>query len=70
MLRDAPVKGRIILMPEEDDAGRCYRFTGQAGIERLILATPAANKVVTPGGYSEGWNASLTFCIEGVALAA
>jgi hypothetical protein len=24
----------------------------------------------TPGGYSEGWNASLRFSIEGVALAA
>ncbi len=24
----------------------------------------------TPGGYSEGWNASLAFSIGGVALAA
>lgn len=37
-------------MPEEDDEGRRYRFTGHAGIERLILATPVARKVVTPGG--------------------
>ena len=65
------VENRIIFMPEEDDEGRRYRFTGHAGIERLILATPpVAKKVVTPGGYSEGWNASLTFCIAGVALAA
>jgi hypothetical protein len=26
--------------------------------------------VVTPGGYSESWNASLVFSVEGVALAA
>jgi hypothetical protein len=38
-------------MPEEDDEGRRYRFTGHAGIERLILATPVAKKVVTPAGF-------------------
>jgi hypothetical protein len=50
------VEGRIVLMPEEDDAGRCYRFTGQAGIGRLILATPVAKKVVTPAGFDSLWN--------------
>ena len=46
------VEGRIILMPEEDDTARCCRFTGQAGIGRLILATPVAKKVVTQGVHS------------------
>ncbi len=46
------VEGRIIFMPEEDDEGRRYRFTGYAGMERLILATPVAKEVVTPAGFA------------------
>ena len=38
------MEGRIIFMPEEDDEGRRYRFTGHAGIERLILASPLLRK--------------------------
>jgi hypothetical protein len=42
-------------MPKEDDEGRRYRFTGHADIERLILATPVAKKVVTPAGFGRMW---------------
>ena len=59
------VEGRIILMPEEGDAGRCYHFTGQAGIGRLILATPVAKKLVTPGGSL----AECAFSLRGRAVA-
>jgi hypothetical protein len=38
-------------------------------ISRESRETPDRS-VVTPGGYSESWNASLVFSVEGVALAA
>lgn len=44
--------GRLIFMPEEDEDGRRYRFMGHAGIGRLVLATPVAKEVVTPGGFA------------------
>jgi hypothetical protein len=61
----------LIFTPDEDDLGRFYTFEGRADRLQPIRGTVrAARALVTPGGYSEGWNASLTFCIEGVALAA
>jgi hypothetical protein len=45
------LEGRLVFMPEEDDNGRGYRFSGHAGIERLVLATPVAKKMVTPAGF-------------------
>jgi hypothetical protein len=46
------LEGRLVFMPEEDDNGRRYRFSGHAGIERLVLATPVAKKMVTPAGFA------------------
>lgn len=43
---------------------------GARSYASLLPAALSTPEVVTPGGYSEGWNASLTFSIEGVALAA
>jgi hypothetical protein len=63
--------GRLTFTPDEDDDGRFYLYEGRADRLHPIRGTVrAARALVTPGGYSEGWNASLTFCIEGVALAA
>lgn len=42
----------------------------RALLGRDIPRTRQITLVVTPGGYSEGWNTSLTFSIEGFALAA
>ena len=48
------LEGRL-MMPEEDEDGRRYRFTGHAGIGRLVLATPIAKNMVTPGGFARMW---------------
>lgn len=45
------LEGRL-MMPEEDEDGRRYRFTGHAGIGRLVLATPIAKNMVTRGGFA------------------
>lgn len=59
------LEGRLILMPEADEDGRRYRFSGHAGIERLILGMPSAKKVVTPGSFPAWWG----FEIQGKAVA-
>ena len=61
--------GRLTCTAFEEEGRRGYRFTGQ-GSYADVLPASVSTLVVTPGGYSEGWNASLTFGIEGVALAA
>lgn len=63
------LEGRLVFMPEEDDAGRRYRFAGHAGIERLVLATPLAKKMVTPGGAAVPAEEFLAFTLAGVAVA-
>ena len=54
-----------------DDGRRVgYRFKARGSYAELLPAALSTPQVVTPGGYSEGWNASLAFSIEGIALAA
>ena len=63
------IVGRITLTPRLDE--RYYEIHGEATLGRLLAGSlGGARAVVTPGGYSEGWKTSLTFNIEGVALAA
>jgi hypothetical protein len=58
----------------EGARGDCYPFSGEGRLDPVLgglIARPTAhNTMVTPGGYSEGWNTSLTFSIAGAALAA
>jgi hypothetical protein len=55
-----------------DDGQRVgYRFTARGSYVPLLPVALSTPEMVTPGGYSEGWNTSLfTFSIGGVALAA
>ena len=64
------IVGRLTCEAFEKDGQRGYRFAGQGTYEPLLPGKLVPTYVLTPGGYSEGWNASLTFCIAGVALAA
>jgi hypothetical protein len=82
LLRSAPVQGRQILRkllvgrltltPRTEGTERYYEYAGEATLGRLLggVIGSRATAMVTPGGSSEGWNASLTFSIDGVALAA
>ncbi len=66
--------GRLVFTPRLDPASgeRAYAFRGEGRLDAIlsgVIALPTT--LVTPGGYSEGWNASFfTFSIGGVALAA
>jgi hypothetical protein len=62
--------GRLAFTPRADGSGRFYTFEGPRSLSALLSGIVTPEGVVTPGGYSEGWNASLSFSIAGVALAA
>jgi hypothetical protein len=56
------------MTPEADH----YSFHGEGVLDPILagILPSISQKVVTPAGYSEGWNTSLAFSIGGVALAA
>lgn len=62
--------GRLECEAVEDGRRVDYHPKARGTFAELLPASLSTPQVVTPGGYSEGWNASLSFTIAGVALAA